>query len=214
MCEHSVLFPILCLLSTLPPSYRFSRCFSFSSLTSPCPSLNFSFPYPPLNFSFLFLPSPLPSGPVMHKLLLEAKPRMTQFTGSSTVAEILAKDLHGRLKLEDAGWDWKVMIFSFLSLFFYFSSIFIFFLPLSLSLSLSLFLSLSLSLSFSLSLSLTHTHTLSLCVSVCLSVCLYLSLSFFLSIFLLIYYASLILSPSSLFNFLFSFFLYPSFLLI
>jgi 1-pyrroline-5-carboxylate dehydrogenase len=35
---------------------------------------------------------------------------MTQFTGSSKVAEILAKDLHGRIKLEDAGFDWKVRL--------------------------------------------------------------------------------------------------------
>lgn len=44
----------------------------------------------------------------MHKVLLKAQPRMTQFTGSSHVAEMLAKDLHGKIKLEDAGWDWKV----------------------------------------------------------------------------------------------------------
>jgi 1-pyrroline-5-carboxylate dehydrogenase len=48
-------------------------------------------------------------GEVMHQLLLEGKPRMTQFTGSSKVAEILAKDLHGRIKIEDAGWDWKIL---------------------------------------------------------------------------------------------------------
>jgi 1-pyrroline-5-carboxylate dehydrogenase len=30
-------------------------------------------------------------GPVMHKVLMTAQPRMTQFTGSSKVAEILAK---------------------------------------------------------------------------------------------------------------------------
>jgi 1-pyrroline-5-carboxylate dehydrogenase len=47
-------------------------------------------------------------GHVMHQLLLTAQPRMTQFTGSSRVAEILAKDLHGKIKIEDAGWDWKV----------------------------------------------------------------------------------------------------------
>ena len=28
--------------------------------------------------------------------------------GSSRVAEKLAKDLHGRIKIEDAGFDWKV----------------------------------------------------------------------------------------------------------
>ncbi len=48
-------------------------------------------------------------GPTMHKLLLDAKPRMTQFTGSSKIAELLARDLHGKIKIEDAGWDWKVM---------------------------------------------------------------------------------------------------------
>jgi 1-pyrroline-5-carboxylate dehydrogenase len=47
-------------------------------------------------------------GPVMHKLLMTAQPRMTQFTGSSRIAEILAKDLNGKIKIEDAGWDWKV----------------------------------------------------------------------------------------------------------
>eukprot|EP00981_Chlorochromonas_danica_P001410 scaffold296_cov164-Ochromonas_danica.AAC.27 len=46
-------------------------------------------------------------GPVMHKLLLQAKPRVTQFTGSSKVGEFLAKELNGKVKLEDAGWDWK-----------------------------------------------------------------------------------------------------------
>jgi 1-pyrroline-5-carboxylate dehydrogenase len=48
-------------------------------------------------------------GPVMHELLLAAQPKMTLFTGSSRVAEVLAKDLHGRLKIEDAGFDWKVL---------------------------------------------------------------------------------------------------------
>jgi 1-pyrroline-5-carboxylate dehydrogenase len=48
-------------------------------------------------------------GPTMHSILMEAKPRMTQFTGSSKVGEILARDLHGKIKLEDAGWDWKLL---------------------------------------------------------------------------------------------------------
>lgn len=48
-------------------------------------------------------------GHVMHQILLTAKPAMTQFTGSSRVAEILARDLHGRIKLEDAGFDWKIL---------------------------------------------------------------------------------------------------------
>ena len=45
----------------------------------------------------------------MHKFLLTAKPRMNLFTGSSKVAEILARDLHGIIKLEDAGFDWKIL---------------------------------------------------------------------------------------------------------
>lgn len=34
---------------------------------------------------------------------------MTLFTGSSRVAEKLALDLKGRIRLEDAGFDWKVL---------------------------------------------------------------------------------------------------------
>ena len=34
---------------------------------------------------------------------------MTLFTGSGAVAEMLARDLHGRIKLEDAGFDWKIL---------------------------------------------------------------------------------------------------------
>ncbi|XP_030531178.1 delta-1-pyrroline-5-carboxylate dehydrogenase 12A1, mitochondrial isoform X2 [Rhodamnia argentea] len=48
-------------------------------------------------------------GKTMNRLLLEANPRMTLFTGSSRVAEKLATDLKGRIKLEDAGFDWKVL---------------------------------------------------------------------------------------------------------
>jgi 1-pyrroline-5-carboxylate dehydrogenase len=48
-------------------------------------------------------------GAVMNDLLLQVKPRNTLFTGSGAVAEKLAKDLHGRIKLEDAGFDWKVL---------------------------------------------------------------------------------------------------------
>ncbi|XP_039039739.1 probable aldehyde dehydrogenase [Hibiscus syriacus] len=48
-------------------------------------------------------------GKTMNKLLMEANPRMTLFTGSSRVAEKLAVDLKGRVKLEDAGFDWKVL---------------------------------------------------------------------------------------------------------
>jgi len=48
-------------------------------------------------------------GVTMNKLLLEANPKMTLFTGSSRVAEKLAADLKGRVKLEDAGFDWKIL---------------------------------------------------------------------------------------------------------
>ncbi|KAJ1378455.1 Aldehyde/histidinol dehydrogenase [Sesbania bispinosa] len=48
-------------------------------------------------------------GKTMNKLLLEGNPRMTLFTGSSRVAEKLAGDLRGRIKLEDAGFDWKIL---------------------------------------------------------------------------------------------------------
>ncbi|XP_022923828.1 probable aldehyde dehydrogenase [Cucurbita moschata] len=48
-------------------------------------------------------------GKTMNKLLIEGNPSMTLFTGSSRVAEKLAVDLKGRIKLEDAGFDWKVL---------------------------------------------------------------------------------------------------------
>ena len=40
---------------------------------------------------------------------LQAQQKMTLFTGSSRVAEKLAQDLRGRVKLEDAGFDWKIL---------------------------------------------------------------------------------------------------------
>jgi len=46
-------------------------------------------------------------GLTIQALHLKSEPRMTLFTGFSKVAEILARDLHGKVKLEDAGWDWK-----------------------------------------------------------------------------------------------------------
>jgi 1-pyrroline-5-carboxylate dehydrogenase len=48
-------------------------------------------------------------GRVMGELLARAPLRMTQFTGSSRVAELLARQLAGRIKIEDAGFDWKVL---------------------------------------------------------------------------------------------------------
>ena len=48
-------------------------------------------------------------GPTFGKLLTRHEPRMTLFTGSSKVAEQLAVALRGKVKLEDAGFDWKVL---------------------------------------------------------------------------------------------------------
>ncbi|KAJ0610094.1 putative L-glutamate gamma-semialdehyde dehydrogenase [Helianthus annuus] len=38
-----------------------------------------------------------------------ANPRMTLFTGSSKIVDKLAYDLNGRIKVEDAGFDWKIL---------------------------------------------------------------------------------------------------------
>jgi 1-pyrroline-5-carboxylate dehydrogenase len=48
-------------------------------------------------------------GQVMEQILLNAPFRMTQFTGSSKVANHLAEKLQGRIKIEDAGFDWKIL---------------------------------------------------------------------------------------------------------
>lgn len=50
-------------------------------------------------------------GTEMGKLIESARPhiRMLQFTGSSTVAELLAGKMNGNVRLEDAGFDWKVI---------------------------------------------------------------------------------------------------------
>lgn len=48
-------------------------------------------------------------GPTMNHFLVRAQPRMTLFTGSSRVADKLAKDLRGKLKIEDAGFNWKIL---------------------------------------------------------------------------------------------------------
>lgn len=48
-------------------------------------------------------------GPIMEKILLNSPIRMTQFTGSSTIANRLAEKLRGKIKIEDAGFDWKIL---------------------------------------------------------------------------------------------------------
>lgn len=47
-------------------------------------------------------------GPVMNEVMVQGDSRMCLFTGSQAVAEKLTVDLKGRVKLEDAGFDWKV----------------------------------------------------------------------------------------------------------
>jgi len=51
------------------------------------------------------------SGSTMGNLVKNAsnKIRMLQFTGSSGVAEQLSQDMNGRIRVEDAGFDWKVI---------------------------------------------------------------------------------------------------------
>jgi len=51
------------------------------------------------------------SGSTMGNLVKNSssKIRMLQFTGSSEVAEQLAQDMNGRIRVEDAGFDWKVI---------------------------------------------------------------------------------------------------------
>lgn len=48
-------------------------------------------------------------GPVFNDVLIRGNSRMTLFTGSQAIAEKLAIDLKGRVKLEDAGFDWKIL---------------------------------------------------------------------------------------------------------
>lgn len=49
------------------------------------------------------------NGENMEYLITEVDPRMTLFTGSKKVAEKLSKLLSGRIKVEDAGFDWKIL---------------------------------------------------------------------------------------------------------
>lgn len=49
------------------------------------------------------------NGEVMQRLLIDSKPRLTQFTGSSKVAEKLSKELDGKIRIEGGGFDWKII---------------------------------------------------------------------------------------------------------
>ena len=48
-------------------------------------------------------------GRVMNEVIERAPFRMTQFTGSSDVAEKLAALTRGKIRVEDAGFDWKIL---------------------------------------------------------------------------------------------------------
>ena len=48
-------------------------------------------------------------GETMQGVIEAAEPRTTLFTGSSRVAEALATVLRGKIKVEDAGFDWKII---------------------------------------------------------------------------------------------------------
>jgi 1-pyrroline-5-carboxylate dehydrogenase len=48
-------------------------------------------------------------GPVAQHVIVEAPVRLTQFTGSSRVAELLSQATGGKVYIEDAGFDWKVL---------------------------------------------------------------------------------------------------------
>ena len=48
-------------------------------------------------------------GPVMEHILRKGNARMTLFTGSSRVGEHLVKKLEGKVRLEDGGYDWKIL---------------------------------------------------------------------------------------------------------
>mmetsp|Transcript_22759 Transcript_22759/g.63198 ORF Transcript_22759/g.63198 Transcript_22759/m.63198 type:complete len:571 (-) Transcript_22759:574-2286(-) len=48
-------------------------------------------------------------GQTMNEVLLQARPRNTLFTGSQRVAEKICADMNGKVKLEDAGFDWKIL---------------------------------------------------------------------------------------------------------
>ena len=45
----------------------------------------------------------------MEKILKKTPMRQTLFTGSSHIAEHLSKVMRGKVKIEDAGFDWKIL---------------------------------------------------------------------------------------------------------
>lgn len=49
------------------------------------------------------------SGKVMNEFLIKSQPALTMFTGGEVAAEKLSNDVHGKIKIEDAGFDWKIL---------------------------------------------------------------------------------------------------------
>lgn len=45
----------------------------------------------------------------MEHILKKGNARMTLFTGSSRIGEHLVKKLDGKVRLEDGGYDWKIL---------------------------------------------------------------------------------------------------------
>jgi 1-pyrroline-5-carboxylate dehydrogenase len=48
-------------------------------------------------------------GPLMETILKKGRANMTLFTGSSHVGERLVRELKGKIRLEDGGYDWKIL---------------------------------------------------------------------------------------------------------
>lgn len=48
-------------------------------------------------------------GDVTEHILTKSKVNQTLFTGSSHIAEHLMQKLNGKVKIEDAGFDWKIL---------------------------------------------------------------------------------------------------------
>lgn len=48
-------------------------------------------------------------GPVAEHLIINSPIKLTQFTGSSRVAELLLEKTGGKVRIEDAGFDWKIL---------------------------------------------------------------------------------------------------------
>ena len=48
-------------------------------------------------------------GPVASAFIEQSNIRLTQFTGSTRVAELLGNKTNGKVKIEDAGFDWKIL---------------------------------------------------------------------------------------------------------